>query len=72
VRILDQGRVGGAASHGNCGTLTPSHAPPLAVPGMTGQALALDAQPVGAALHQAALGPGADALADGRRAPLQS
>jgi len=32
VRILDQGRVGRVASHGNCCTLTPSHAPPLAVP----------------------------------------
>ena len=39
VRILDQGRVGGAASWGNCGTLTPSHAAPLAAPGMVGQAL---------------------------------
>lgn len=39
VRLLEQGRVGGAASHGNCGTLTPSHAPPLAAPGMVGQAL---------------------------------
>ncbi len=39
VRVLEQGRVGGAASHGNCGTLTPSHAPPLAAPGMVGQAL---------------------------------
>ena len=39
VRILEQGRVGGAASYGNCGTLTPSHAPPLAAPGMLGQAL---------------------------------
>ncbi|MFY2764191.1 NAD(P)/FAD-dependent oxidoreductase [Arenimonas sp. MALMAid1274] len=39
VRVLEQGRVGGAASHGNCGTLTPSHAPPLAAPGMIGQAL---------------------------------
>lgn len=39
VRILEQGRVGGGASHGNCGTLTPSHAPPLAAPGMVGQAL---------------------------------
>ncbi|HQZ31721.1 MAG TPA: FAD-dependent oxidoreductase [Arenimonas sp.] len=39
VRIIEQGRVGGAASHGNCGTLTPSHAPPLAAPGMVGQAL---------------------------------
>ncbi|GAB2494716.1 NAD(P)/FAD-dependent oxidoreductase [Arenimonas alkanexedens] len=39
VRILEQGRVGGAASWGNCGTLTPSHSPPLAGPGMVGQAL---------------------------------
>jgi D-amino-acid dehydrogenase len=39
VRILEQGRVGGGASHGNCGTLTPSHAPPLAAAGMVGQAL---------------------------------
>lgn len=39
VRVLEQGRVGGGASHGNCGTLTPSHAPPLAGPGMVGQAL---------------------------------
>ncbi len=30
VRIIERGRVGGATSHGNCGTLTPSHAPPLA------------------------------------------
>ena len=39
VRVLEQGRTGGGASHGNCGTLTPSHAPPLAGPGMVGQAL---------------------------------
>lgn len=39
VRILEQGKVGGGASWGNCGTLTPSHAPPLAAPGMVGQAL---------------------------------
>lgn len=45
VRILDQGRVGGGASHGNCGTLTPSHAPPLAAPGMVGQALRWMLQP---------------------------
>lgn len=32
VRILERGSVGGATSHGNCGTLTPSHAPPLAAP----------------------------------------
>src|SRR5687768_14558360 len=39
VRILDAGRVGGGASHGNCGTITPSHAPPLAAPGMVAKAL---------------------------------
>jgi D-amino-acid dehydrogenase len=30
VRVLERGSVGGETSHGNCGTLTPSHAPPLA------------------------------------------
>ena len=44
VRILDKGQVGAATSHGNCGTLTPSHAPPLAVPGMIGKALRYMAQ----------------------------
>jgi D-amino-acid dehydrogenase len=39
VRVLELGTVGGGASWGNCGTLTPSHAPPLAAPGMVGQAL---------------------------------
>ncbi|MDG2524488.1 FAD-dependent oxidoreductase [Stenotrophomonas sp. HITSZ_GD] len=39
VRVLEAGRVGGATSHGNCGTITPSHAPPLAAPGMPWQAL---------------------------------
>jgi len=39
VTILEQGTVGGAASHGNCGTITPSHATPLAMPGMILQAL---------------------------------
>ncbi|HXH00921.1 MAG TPA: FAD-dependent oxidoreductase, partial [Xanthomonadaceae bacterium] len=39
VRVLDVGRIGGGASYGNCGTLTPSHAPPLAAPGMALQAL---------------------------------
>ena len=34
VRVLEAGRAGGGASHGNCGTITPSHAPPLAAPGM--------------------------------------
>jgi D-amino-acid dehydrogenase len=40
VTILDQGTPGSGASHGNCGTITPSHAPPLAKPGMLRQALA--------------------------------
>lgn len=39
VTVLDAGRVGRGSSHGNCGTITPSHAPPLAGPGMVGQAL---------------------------------
>jgi D-amino-acid dehydrogenase len=34
VRVLDAGKAGRGASHGNCGTITPSHAPPLAAPGM--------------------------------------
>jgi D-amino-acid dehydrogenase len=32
VTVLEQDTVGCAASHGNCGTLTPSHAAPLATP----------------------------------------
>lgn len=39
VRVIDAGRAGGGASHGNCGTITPSHAPPLAAPGVVAQAL---------------------------------
>ncbi|RMH88384.1 FAD-dependent oxidoreductase [Lysobacter pythonis] len=39
VTVIDAGRVGGGASHGNCGTLTPSHAPPLAAPGTVMRAL---------------------------------
>lgn len=39
VRVLDAAVVGGGASHGNCGTITPSHAPPLAAPGVVAQAL---------------------------------
>ena len=34
VRVLEAGNAGSGASHGNCGTITPSHAPPLAAPGM--------------------------------------
>ena len=30
VRVVDADRIGSGASHGNCGTITPSHAPPLA------------------------------------------
>ena len=37
--IIEMGHVGGAASHGNCGTITPSHCMPLATPGVIGQAL---------------------------------
>jgi D-amino-acid dehydrogenase len=39
VTVIDAGRIGGGASHGNCGTITPSHAPPLAAPGTIGRAL---------------------------------
>lgn len=39
VHLIDRGRVGGATSHGNCGTITPSHAPPLAAPGTITKAL---------------------------------
>lgn len=39
VRVIDAGRVGSGASHGNCGTITPSHAPPLAAPGTVARAL---------------------------------
>jgi D-amino-acid dehydrogenase len=39
VRVLDAGRIGGGSSHGNCGTITPSHAAPLAEPGQVARAL---------------------------------
>ncbi|HEX7348522.1 MAG TPA: FAD-dependent oxidoreductase [Rhodanobacteraceae bacterium] len=39
VRVLERATPGAGASHGNCGTLTPSHAIPLTVPGMPWQAL---------------------------------
>jgi D-amino-acid dehydrogenase len=39
VTILDAGRVGGGSSHGNCGTITPSHSAPLAEPGRIAHAL---------------------------------
>jgi D-amino-acid dehydrogenase len=45
VTVVDRGRAGGGSSHGNCGTITPSHAPPLAGPGMIGKALRWMLQP---------------------------
>jgi len=39
VCVLEQGTPGCGASHGNCGTITPSHAAPLAMPGTLGVAL---------------------------------
>jgi D-amino-acid dehydrogenase len=39
VRVVDAGRAGGGSSHGNCGTITPSHAAPLAEPGQVARAL---------------------------------
>ena len=39
VRVLETGHVGSGSSHGNCGTITPSHALPLAAPGTVGRAL---------------------------------
>jgi D-amino-acid dehydrogenase len=39
VRVLDAAEIGCGASHGNCGTITPSHAMPLAAPGTIGRAL---------------------------------
>jgi len=45
VTVLEQGTAGCASSHGNCGTLTPSHAGPLAAPGTIAQALRWLARP---------------------------
>ena len=39
VRVLERDRIGCGSSHGNCGTLTPSHAAPLAAPGTVRKAL---------------------------------
>lgn len=39
VRVLEARGVGSGSSHGNCGTITPSHAAPLAAPGTIGKAL---------------------------------
>jgi len=45
VRVIEAAQVGSGASHGNCGTITPSHAPPLAAPGMVQTALRWMLQP---------------------------
>ena len=39
VRVLEAGTAGSGSSHGNCGTITPSHAAPLAAPGTVAKAL---------------------------------
>ncbi len=39
VRVLEAGTIGCGSSHGNCGTITPSHAAPLAAPGEVAKAL---------------------------------
>jgi len=39
VTVLDAGTAGCGSSHGNCGTITPSHSLPLAAPGTIGRAL---------------------------------
>ncbi|MBD8524768.1 NAD(P)/FAD-dependent oxidoreductase [Pseudomarimonas arenosa] len=39
VSVFERSEPGAGASHGNCGTITPSHAPPLAAPGMVLKAL---------------------------------
>ena len=39
VRVLEAGTAGCGSSHGNCGTITPSHSMPLAAPGAVGRAL---------------------------------
>jgi D-amino-acid dehydrogenase len=41
VVVIDQGLAGRQTSHGNCGTITPSHATPLAMPGMVGKAFGM-------------------------------
>lgn len=39
VCVLERDMIGAATSHGNCGTITPSHIPPLAAPGMVLKAM---------------------------------
>ena len=39
VRIVEQNTIGSGASHGNCGMVCPSHAPPLTQPGVVATGL---------------------------------
>ncbi len=39
VRLIERHSIGSGTSHGNCGTITPSHALPLAAPGAIAKAL---------------------------------
>ena len=39
VRLLERGQAGCGSSHGNCGTITPSHSEPLFMPGMIAKAM---------------------------------
>lgn len=39
VRVVEAGRIGGGASHGNCGYICPSHALPLTAPGAVGKTI---------------------------------
>lgn len=39
VCVLERDMIGAATSHGNCGTITPSHIPPLAAAGMVLKAM---------------------------------
>lgn len=45
VTVLEQAQTGSGASHGNCGTITPSHATPLAMPGVLPMVLKWMLQP---------------------------
>lgn len=39
VTIIEKNTLASGSSHGNCGTITPSHAPPLSQPGIIGKAI---------------------------------
>ena len=71
VTVLEQGTAGCGSSHGNCGTLTPSHATPLAMPGVIGPALRAMLRPDAPLRIAPRLDLRAVALAVRFRAPLQ-